>query len=234
MTIKIKNWSQFQHFKDRRPPWIKLYRDILDDYDISQLSDKSFRILINLWLLASEDKTGEGLLPHVDAIAHRLRCKKDSLLKVLEECGNFLIQDDINPISSRHQDDTPETEEEKRQRREEKEKRKNLFFDFYSTYPNKVSKQEAQKSWDKLVDKDLDLEMVISALREQIDKKAALRDAGEFVASWPHPSTWLNQVRWTDEIAEPGNHPTLPMEKLTAAEQLQMRNDEALRRAMEE
>ena len=29
--MRIKNWNRFQHFKDRKPPWIKLYRDILDD-----------------------------------------------------------------------------------------------------------------------------------------------------------------------------------------------------------
>ncbi len=33
MTYRIKGWVKFQHFKDRRPPWIKLYRDILEDPD---------------------------------------------------------------------------------------------------------------------------------------------------------------------------------------------------------
>jgi hypothetical protein len=33
VTIRIKNWAQFQHFKDRKPPWVKLYRDLLDDME---------------------------------------------------------------------------------------------------------------------------------------------------------------------------------------------------------
>jgi hypothetical protein len=28
-TISIKSWERFQHYKDRDPPWIKLYRDLL-------------------------------------------------------------------------------------------------------------------------------------------------------------------------------------------------------------
>ena len=51
--MKIKNWSQFQHFKDRRPPWIKLYRDILDDIEWHELDAKSAKVLVMLWLIAS-------------------------------------------------------------------------------------------------------------------------------------------------------------------------------------
>jgi hypothetical protein len=38
MTYRVKDWTKFQHFKDRRPPWIKLYRDILDNRDIAMIS----------------------------------------------------------------------------------------------------------------------------------------------------------------------------------------------------
>ena len=27
--MKIKNWSKFQHFKDRKPPWVKLYPGLM-------------------------------------------------------------------------------------------------------------------------------------------------------------------------------------------------------------
>lgn len=29
MLLTVKNWERFQHYKDRDPPWIKLYRDLL-------------------------------------------------------------------------------------------------------------------------------------------------------------------------------------------------------------
>ena len=32
MTYRVKNWSKFQHYKNRNPPWIRLHVEILDDY----------------------------------------------------------------------------------------------------------------------------------------------------------------------------------------------------------
>jgi DNA-binding NarL/FixJ family response regulator len=29
----VKNFERFQHYKDRSPPWIKLYNELLDDYE---------------------------------------------------------------------------------------------------------------------------------------------------------------------------------------------------------
>jgi len=28
-TLSVKGWDRFQHYKDRDPPWVKLYRDLL-------------------------------------------------------------------------------------------------------------------------------------------------------------------------------------------------------------
>jgi len=112
MSYRVKNWEKFQHFKDRRPPWIKLYREILDQRDISLISDCAYRVLVGCWLLASEDDTQQGLLPSVEDIAFRLRIDKSKIIKVLPELAPWLYQDDINPISGRYQDDAPETETE--------------------------------------------------------------------------------------------------------------------------
>jgi hypothetical protein len=110
--MKIRNWNQFQHFKDRCPPWIKLHRNILDQRDINLISDRSFRVLVGLWLLASEDRRMEGNLPPVEDIAFRLRMDKSVTIKALQELRNFLDQHDINAISTRYQLDDPETETE--------------------------------------------------------------------------------------------------------------------------
>ena len=84
-TRKIRNWSRFQHFKDRRPPWIKLYRDLLDDQEWHALDGDAAKMLIMLWLLASE-KGGE--IPDNKTISFRLRIP--------------LEQVDINMISLRY------------------------------------------------------------------------------------------------------------------------------------
>jgi hypothetical protein len=110
--MRVKNWQKFQHFKDRRPPWIKLYREILEQRDISLISDCSFRILVGCWLLASEDETQQGVLPSIEDIAFRLRIDKAKIIKALPELEPWLYQDDINPISPRYQLGPPETETE--------------------------------------------------------------------------------------------------------------------------
>src|SRR5688500_4578177 len=52
-VLVVKNFEHFQHYKDRRPPWIKLYNAVLEDYAFLSLSDASRGHLMLLWLLAS-------------------------------------------------------------------------------------------------------------------------------------------------------------------------------------
>ena len=110
MTYKIKNWNKFQHFKDRRPPWVKLYRDLLDDLEWFELDPVSSKNLINLWLIASEY---DGYLPSLDILSFRLRLKKQEVTRILSCLGHWLEQDDIKVISEGYQSDSTETETER-------------------------------------------------------------------------------------------------------------------------
>ena len=58
MILKPKNWSKFQHYRDRCPPWIKLHRDILNDRVFASLPIASKALAPLLRLLASESKDG--------------------------------------------------------------------------------------------------------------------------------------------------------------------------------
>ncbi len=107
--MKIKNWSKFQHFKDRRPPWIKLYRDILDDIDWHQLDPLASKVLVMCWLIASEY---DGQLPDMKTLAFRLRMSEKQTSDCVFKLSHWLDQDDIDVISDRYQDDAPETERE--------------------------------------------------------------------------------------------------------------------------
>lgn len=110
--IKVKDWKKFQHFKDRRPPWIKVYREILDDPDWHELDGNSAKVLLMLWLIASEDPNQEGGLPCLRKLSFRLRMTEHQLSSAISKLSHWLIQDDITTISSRYQDDAPETETE--------------------------------------------------------------------------------------------------------------------------
>jgi uncharacterized phage protein (TIGR02220 family) len=123
VCYRIKNWSKHQHFKDRRPPWIKIHREILDDPEWFDLTGEEAKHLIMLWLIASEDEDMEGKLPSLKKIAFRLRVSESKAQQTLNKLTNFLIQDDIKAISECCQVDAPETETETETEKEtEKEK----------------------------------------------------------------------------------------------------------------
>jgi len=116
--MKIKNWSKFQHFKDRRPPWVKLYRDLLDDMEWHDLDPLSSKVLVTLWLLASEDDEQQGKLPNIKTLSWRLRLPQEQVLNCINKLSHWLERDDINLISSGYQDDLPETETERETKKE--------------------------------------------------------------------------------------------------------------------
>lgn len=68
----VRNWSQFQHYKDRSPPWIKLHRALLDDFGYTSLPLASKALAPLVWLLAAESDDGSV---NLDAawLAWRLR-----------------------------------------------------------------------------------------------------------------------------------------------------------------
>lgn len=62
--LRVKNWTEFQHYKDRSPPWIKLSTSLFQDYEFSSLSDASKLLAVCIWTLASRYKDPkEGLVP---------------------------------------------------------------------------------------------------------------------------------------------------------------------------
>ena len=107
MSYKIKDWNKFQHFKDRKPPWIKLYRDILDDLEWHELDPLAAKALVAIWLIASEN---DGCLPDTKKLAFRLRLSEKQTISIVSQLSHWLIQDDITMISDRYQDDSLEKE----------------------------------------------------------------------------------------------------------------------------
>ena len=141
MPIQIKGWNQFQHFKDRRPPWIKLYRELLDDVDWHELDPKAAKALVMFWLIASEN---EGMLPDAKTLAFRLRTTIAEIKSLISKLSHWLVQDDINVISTRYQLDTPETETETETETEEKRETETLsrFDEIRKVYPKRGGGQK--------------------------------------------------------------------------------------------
>lgn len=196
--MRIKGWNKFQHFRDRTPPWVKLYRDLLDDPDWHDLDGDSAKTLIMLWLIASEDETHIGTLPDIRKLAFRLRIDKKKLEHQIAKLSHWLIQDDITMISGRYQVDAPEGEGEgegeERQNNVEKESRlhENIPYKEIVDYLNKKAhthfrhttvetKRHIKARWNQGFD--------VSAFKHVIDVKSSQWLTDEKMVAYLRPQT---------------------------------------------
>lgn len=168
--FKVRNWEQFQHYKDRNPPWIKLHFALLSSEDWVTLDDASKLLAVVCMLIASRNN---GMVPNNPAYLKRV-AYLDRLpkLKPLIDCG-FLenVQADDSalqaPDSGPLADARPETETEADTEKkdtlsetssDEKPKSKKRqsypeqFEAFWKAYPTdrNMSKKEAFDAWKKL------------------------------------------------------------------------------------
>lgn len=103
--FQIKNWAKFQHYKDRSPPWIKLHRDLLNDYNFTSLQDASKAHLMLLWLLASQL---DNKIPHdIKWLKSRIGTTTAIDLKSLLDQGFIVMLQDASGVQANR---TPETE----------------------------------------------------------------------------------------------------------------------------
>lgn len=71
------------------------------------------------------------------------------------------------------------------------------FSEFWKAYPRKVGKATAEKAWAKLKVTDELHSTILAALEKHKVSDQWTKDGGQYI---PHPSTWLNQRRWEDEL----------------------------------
>ena len=110
--LRIKNWSEFQHYKDRAPPWVKLHHSLLDNFEFHSLPVASKALAPMLWLLASENLDG-SISDDLTEVAFRLRTTASDVqtaLKPLIDKG-FVVSDS-NVLADCQQCALPETETE--------------------------------------------------------------------------------------------------------------------------
>lgn len=123
--LAVKNFSKFQHYKDRRPLWIKFYGSILDDYAFVQLPDASKAHLMLLWQVAATHGNRIPNDPKYIALATKARSKVNIVALI---AAGFLIDADTieetddsasNALASGYQDAIPEKNREEREKRRE-------------------------------------------------------------------------------------------------------------------
>lgn len=75
------------------------------------------------------------------------------------------------------------------------------FDRFWDAYPRKTNKQQARKAFGKI---KVNVDDLINDIEQRLASGHWSTDDKEYI---PHPSTYLNQARWEDEIITPKNKP---------------------------
>ena len=104
--FQVRNWTQYQHYKKRNPPWIKLHAGLLTSEDWVSLDDSSRVLAVACMLIAAKN---DGCVPNKPDYMIRVAYLSSCDFRPLVECG-FLV-----PITyDREPEVTGEPEREKR------------------------------------------------------------------------------------------------------------------------
>lgn len=121
---RIKNWADYQHYKDRCPPWIKLHHSLLTSEVWVMGTDASRVLAVACMLLASRNTANDGTFNGDPEYVKRfgyLNCKPD--FKQLIQYGFIeLVQDASVALAPCNTEERREEEnrEEKKPRKKSK------------------------------------------------------------------------------------------------------------------
>ena len=228
--FSVKGFEKHQHYKDRNPPWIKLYNDVLDDYEFGALPDASKAHLVAIWLLASRYKNRIPL----DAkwIERRINANESVDLNVLASAGFIIVEQGCSEtLADRKQDACLETETETETEkissnaprvdaspsRKKKASRKKAreydgeFLAWWDRYPKREAKGDAFDAYWAMRDGGHSAEALLAGADWAADKYADTEE--RFI---PLPATFLRGERFlaAAEGAD-GRGPPVPPKGLT-------------------
>ena len=170
-----------------------LYQQIKNNENYSQLADNK--------QLQNVTVNSNDLLPNKNIYKNNNKNNNKNIYAHLENEQVYNHEDDKQKEDDNHSSNIIKQDTKnkaiKKQNKELNELQEKQFDKFWQAYPKKVSKKEAQKSWNK-INPSLELfEKILKALEIVKQTGQWNTDNGKFI---PYPATWLNQERWTEEI----------------------------------
>lgn len=199
--LKIKKWEEFQHYKDRNPPWIKLATDLFQDYDFSRLQDASKLLAVCIWTLGSRSK--DGTIPYDFDYIKSQSClgtlvKPEHLQELINK--GFLI-DASNMLAECLQDASPETEGEAYRKETETETEGDIYAETFETFWRDYPKQRAGSS--KKADAALRQALKRATAEEILAGLARYAISDEVAKGFAKgAAAWLNDDRWNSDYTK--------------------------------
>lgn len=199
---RIANWDQYQHYKKRSPPWVKLYFDLLSSETWVTGDDKT-RVLMVACILAASRNGGD--IPanpaYIQKLAH-LNTKPDFkplMLNGFLVASNVLagcVQDASNTLATLSlslSDNLSGNTGEENTRERDRDASKMLadrFERFWVVVRKKVGKAQAFVEFQKVNPDEPTLAAMISAMK--------VYAAGDLKFQ-KDPERWIKYRRWEDE-----------------------------------
>lgn len=116
--FSVKNFEKLQHYKDRTPPWIRLYNSLLDDYEFGLLPDASKAHLLAIWLLASRY---DNKIPYdPEWVSRRINATDPVDLDILTKSGFIIFDQECSVMLAECKQDAIPEERRAEESREEK------------------------------------------------------------------------------------------------------------------
>lgn len=216
--LKVRNFEKYQHYKDRHPVWIKLYRDLWSDQKFSRMSEFDRYCLISLFMVASQN---QNCIPLDEPwLKGELRTTKRLPISTLIDLG-WLEWTEQNAsalleISEQNASKTLSTRADMRANQEtetetDKDKEKKKPLAIASPVPPKYT-VEFEVFWGQSTQRGSKLKASIQFKRFSGMEPAIQAGMTRWRASeqWqdetkqPHISTWLARRGW-EEIVPNGN-----------------------------
>ena len=212
--------------------WFRLYDDVLNDPKVQRLSGDSFKFWINVLCIASKHGGVLPSVEDMAFALRVSTDVCTSLIDELKTCGLIDGSKRLTPhgwekrqfksdtstdrvkrfrersrnvtetVSETAPDTYTETETETEIKKENPKEKKSRsassaeFDRFWVVYPRKVNKGLAMRAWEKAASKAAPA-LIIAA----VEAWKLSKDFPE-PAFIPHPSSWLNGERWSDELSD--------------------------------
>jgi uncharacterized protein YdaU (DUF1376 family) len=160
--------------------------------------------LYNRRLLLERKKQINGRNQRIDALRKRYETStEEPTEEPTEDNTGELFPDNDNDNDNDNDINTDKRLMKKEAEKKESERLEKGFRDFWNAYPLKVGKKKARESFIKIKPDVLLIGTMLGAIEMQ--KQSEKWSDKKYI---PHPTTWLNQARWEDEIIPQSNgHP---------------------------
>ena len=232
--FSVTNFGELQHYKDRSPPWIKLYNKMLDDYEFASLPDACKAHFLAICLLASRYENRIPADP--EWIARRINATEPVDLGALAKCGFITLEQGCSgTLAECKQTACLETETETEtenisstgkpadvRKRSSKKRRKGAreydpeFLAWWAKYPRPEAKGDAFDAYWTMRDGGHSPEVLLAGAVHAADKYADTED--RFI---PLPATFLRREQFLEATERVnGRGPPMPPEHLSASERI--------------